>query len=174
MSQGNGKAPSPYLGGALTGVLATLSVWIAGKYLGASTTFARSAAMVERLFAPGHVEKLDYFAKYGPKIDWQWMFVLGILLGSFISSLTSRSFRWQAVPDMWASRFGGGVAKRAVVAFVGAAVALFGARLAGGCPSGHGLSGLMQLSVSGFIALVCFFAGGIVTARLLYGRRAGE
>jgi hypothetical protein len=41
--------------------------------------------------------------------------------------------------------------------------------MAGGCPSGHGLSGLMQLSISGFIALVCFFVGGLITARLVYG-----
>ena len=43
-------------------------------------------------------------------------------------------------------------------------------RLAGGCPSGHGLSGLSQLAVSGFVALAFFFGGGWVTARLLYGK----
>jgi len=40
--------------------------------------------------------------------------------------------------------------------------------LAGGCPSGHGLSGSVQLAVSGFIALICFFIGGIIVVRLLY------
>ena len=45
---------------------------------------------------------------------------------------------------------------------------MFGARLAGGCPSGHGLSGLSQLAVSGFLAAAGFFAGGIIMARLLY------
>ena len=47
---------------------------------------------------------------------------------------------------------------------------IIGARLAGGCPSGHGLSGLSQLAVSGFVALAFFFGGGWVTARLLYGK----
>jgi hypothetical protein len=60
------------------------------------------------------------------------MFVVGIFLGSLVSALTSRSFHWQAVPDMWERRFGGSRAKRAVVAFAGAAVAMFGARLADG------------------------------------------
>ena len=74
---------------------------------------------------------------------------------------------------MWRERFGSSAAKRAVVAFLGGLIALFGARLAGGCPSGHGLSGTMQLSVSGFIAAACFFIGGIVVARRLYTRPGG-
>jgi hypothetical protein len=49
--------------------------------------------------------------------------------------------------------------------------AIFGARLAGGCPSGHGLSGVMQLAPSGLIAMACFMAGGMLTARLVYDGR---
>ena len=83
----------------------------------------------------------------------------------------SKSFKWQAVPDMWRERFGSGKTKRAAAAFLGGVIALFGARLAGGCPSGHGLSGSLQMAVSGLIALVCFFAGGAFVARLIYPRR---
>jgi len=43
--------------------------------------------------------------------------------------------------------------------------------MADGCPSGHGLSGLMQLSVSGFVALGMFFSVGILVAGLVYRRR---
>ena len=161
---------SPYLAGALTGVLAVLSVLAAGKYLGASTTFARSAGMIENLFAPERVAATDYFVKYAPKIDWQLLFVVGIVVGAFLSAITSGSFKLQGAPDMWAERFGPSAAKRGVVAFVGGAIALFGARLAGGCPSGHGLSGVMQLSVSGLLAFAFFFAGGLLAANLLYGR----
>jgi len=160
---------SPYLAGGLTGVVAILSVWIAKKFLGASTTFARSAGMIENIFGPDRVAKVDYFVKYKPHIDWQWMFVIGIMVGALISALISKSFKWQAVPDSWQERFGKNPVKRAAVAFLGGVIAILGARLAGGCPSGHGLSGFMQLSISGLIALVCFFIGGIVMARLLYG-----
>ena len=163
-----GKAWSPYLGGALTGVLGVASVVLTDKFIGASTSFARSAGMVEQIFLPKHVAALDYFVKFTPKIDWQWMFLAGILFGSFFSAISSHSFRIQNPPDMWVSRFGPSKVKRAVFAFIGGCIALFGARLADGCPSGHGLSGLMQLSVSGFIALACFFIGGIPVARLLY------
>ncbi len=41
-------------------------------------------------------------------------------------------------------------------------------RMAGGCTSGHGISGTMQLSVGSWVAVVCFFAGGIATAMLMF------
>ncbi len=124
---------NPYLAGALSGVVGILSVWLAGKYFGASTSFARTAGLIEQLFGPERVAQMDYFIKTVPKIDWQWMFVVGIFLGALISAVTSGSFRWQAVPDMWADRFGAGSAvSRGVVAFAGGVVAMFGARLAGG------------------------------------------
>jgi hypothetical protein len=126
------KGWSPYLAGALAGIVMILSVWIAGKYFGASTTFVRSAGMIEKIFSAERVEKMDYFIKEVPKIEWQWMFVFGIFMGALISSTTSRSFKWKAVPDMWEDRFGPGKTKRAVVAFIGGMVAMFGARLAGG------------------------------------------
>lgn len=126
------KGWSPYLAGALAGIVMILSVWIAGKYFGASTTFVRSAGMIEKIFSTERVEKMDYFINKVPKIEWQWMFVFGIFMGSLISSTTSRSFKWKALPDMWEDRFGPGRMKRAVVAFIGGMVAMFGARLADG------------------------------------------
>ena len=126
------KGWSPYLAGALAGIVMILSVWIAGKYFGASTTFVRSAGLIEKIFTAERVEKMDYFIQKVPKIEWQWMFVFGIFMGSLISSTTSRSFKWKAVPYMWEDRFGPGKMKRAIVAFIGGMVAMFGARLAGG------------------------------------------
>jgi len=123
---------SPYLAGALTGLVMILSVWFAGKYFGASTTFARSAGLIEKIFNAERVAKMDYFIQETPKIDWQWMFVVGILIGSFIAAKTSASFKWQAVPAMWQSRFGSSRVKRGVVAFAGGLAAMFGARLADG------------------------------------------
>jgi len=162
---------NPYLAGALSGLVSVLSVWISGHFLGASTTFVRTAGLMEQFFAPERVEKMAYFIKTVPKIDWQWMFVFGIFIGALIAAVTSKSFRWQALPNMWQERFGeDSKGKRALFAFVGGAIAMFGARLADGCPSGHGLSGSMQLAVSGFISLACFFAGGMVVARLIYGK----
>ncbi len=126
------KGWSPYVAGALVGVLMVMSVWVTGKYFGASTTFVRSAGLIEQAFDPQRVGALEYFKKELPKIDWQWMFVVGILIGSLISSTTSRSFALRGVPPMWESRFGPSAVKRGIVAFVGGVVAMFGARLADG------------------------------------------
>lgn len=171
---------SPYLAGALVGLLAVASALattrLTGKtaYLGASTTFVRAAGMVERAAAPAHVAENAYFTKEKVQVDWQFMLVAGILLGALVSSLTDGSFRREAVPPAWAERFGSSVARRAVGAVLGGAVAMLGARLADGCPSGHGLSGLMQLSVSGFVALACFFGAGVLTAHFVYRRHDHE
>ena len=53
---------------------------------------------------------------------------------------------------------------RLLAAFVGGLLMAFGARLAGGCTSGHGISGTLQLSVGSWIAVICFFIGGIAVA----------
>jgi hypothetical protein len=126
------KGWSPYLAGALAGLLMVFSVWVAGKYFGASTSFVRSAGMLEKVLGAERVSQTEYFIKVVPKIDWQWMFVLGILIGSLIASTPSKTFQWKAVPDMWEKRFGPGVGRRAVIAFSGGLIAMFGARLADG------------------------------------------
>ena len=58
--------------------------------------------------------------------------------------------------------------RRLAVGFLGGGLMAFGARLAGGCTSGHGISGAMQLSFGSWIALQGFFVGGIATAMLLF------
>ena len=128
----NGKLWSPYLAGALTGLVMILSVGISGKYFGVSTTFVRSAGMIEKLFNGERVAQMDYFIKEVPKVDWQWMLVVGIFIGSLIASTTSGSFRWKALPDMWKRRFGPSRLKRGAVAFLGGVIGMFGARLADG------------------------------------------
>jgi len=168
MSMEEDQRWSPYLAGALSGLVSIGSIWFVGKYLGASTTFVRTTGMLEKLFSPERVANMPYFLKEVPLIDWQWMFVIGIAIGAFFATVSSGSFRLQAVPTMWQERFGTAIVPRAMVAFIGGIIAMFGARLADGCPSGHGLSGSLQLAVSGFIALACFFIGGLITANLLY------
>ena len=169
------KGWSPYLAGALVGLLAVLSAAattkVMGKtnFLGASTTFVRAAGLIEKAVVPSHVKKNEYMAKEKVRVDWQFMLVVGILLGASLASRLDGSFSWEAVPPIWKERFGPSPAVRALGAFVGGLVAMFGARLADGCPSGHGLSGLMQMSVSGFVALALFFGAGVLTAHWLYG-----
>jgi len=167
---------NPYLGGALVGLLAIASAYATTKwlgktaYLGASTTFVRAAGLAEKTIAAERVSANEYFTKEKVRVDWQFMLVIGIFLGALASSLLDRSFKLEAVPPLWEQYFGPSIAKRAVAAFLGGAVAMIGARLADGCTSGNGLSGLMQLSLSGFVALAMFFGVGVATAKLVYRR----
>ena len=70
---------SPYLAGALVGLLAITSVYATtvwmGKtnYLGASTTFVRAAGLLERTVAADHVAGNEYFSKSKVVVDWQFM-----------------------------------------------------------------------------------------------------
>ena len=128
----DGKPWSPYLAGGLSGLVSIGSVWFAGKYFGASTTFVKTTGMVEQLFSPERVAQMEYFIKEVPKLDWQGMFLIGIFIGALIASLTDGSFRLQKLPALWENRFGSGLGLRGIIAFLGGTVAMFGARLADG------------------------------------------
>jgi hypothetical protein len=123
---------SPYVAGALIGLVSWFTVLTASKYLGVSTTFVRTIGMIESLFAPERVSALPYFVKEKPIIDWQWMEVLGILIGAFIAAKFSGDFKRTFIPSMWERRFGPSRFKRWVVAFFGGVILMFGARMADG------------------------------------------
>jgi len=167
----------PYVAGALLGLVAIASAWATtrwlGKtsYLGASTTFVRAAGLLEQTVLPDHVAQNAYFAKEKLRVEWQFMLITGVFVGALIGAVLDRSFRLEAVPPVWRERFGPSILKRAVGAVLGGVVMMIGARMADGCTSGNGLSGLMQMSASGFLVLPVFFGVALLTAMLLYGRR---
>jgi len=119
------------VGGVIVGLLSWFA-FLTVKPLGASTTFVRTAGLIEKLFAPEHVANLPYYVAKAPKIDWQWMLVLGILIGSYVSAKLSGRFQLNFIPTMWEQGFGTNRAKRWIVAFLGGIIAMFGARMAGG------------------------------------------
>lgn len=127
-----GKTWSPYVAGAVGGLLLVLSVFLTGKYFGASTTFVRVAGFLEQTVAPDRVAGMEYFLKEKIKLDWQGMFVLFVLFGSLAAASLSGERRAVAVPPMWEKRFGPSRARRWTVAFLGGVIAMFGARLADG------------------------------------------
>lgn len=167
---------SPYFAGFLVGLLAILSVFVSTKmlgkpkYLGASTSFVRVCGFMERQIVPNLVAKNEYYQKVKVKVDWQMMFLVGIFFGSLLASAAGKTFKCESVPPMWKDKMGNSSLKRAVFAFIGGVIAILGVRMAGGCPSGHGLSGMMQLALSGMVAMVAFMAGGFITAAIVYKR----
>jgi uncharacterized membrane protein YedE/YeeE len=159
---------SPYIVGVGIGVLSWLTFLLSDKPIGCSTAFARTSGMIERLLRGPKVLDKPYYMQFTPSIDWEWMLVLGIVIGAFISANLSDSFRFTWIPGLWAREFGTSLSPRLIVALVGGVFMGFGSRWAGGCTSGHGISGTLQLAVSSWIVAICLFIGGIVTAKLFF------
>jgi len=159
---------SPYIVGFAIGILSWISFIISDKPIGCSTSFSRTSGMIEKIFRKDKVIKKPYCQKFEPVIDWEWMLVLGIVIGSFISSMLSGSFKFAFIPSLWQDAVGNNFLIRLSVAFIGGTIMGFGARWAGGCTSGHGISGTMQLAVSSWIAIISFFAEGTLTALFLF------
>ncbi len=161
---------SPYLVGALIGILTWVSFLISQKPLGTSTAYARSSGIIAKLFCNNCLEnKLYYQTKAKAEIDWQWMLVLGIVVGSFLSAVLYGDFSLELVASTeYESVFNSTLVARYLSALFGGVLIGFGARWAGGCTSGHGISGALQLSISSWIAVICFFLGGVATAALIF------
>jgi hypothetical protein len=166
------KSPrwNPYLVGALSGVLSLLTFALADKPIGISTGVAQAAgACAVPLIGPAAVAGNTYWAKKAvPAWDYGSLFVVGTFFGALASALVSQSFKVETIPAVWRERFGGSVPKRLVAAFVGGVVIIYGARLADGCTSGHGISGSLQLAVSSWTFFLVLFAAGIATAWVLF------
>jgi len=164
-----GSAWSPYLVGALIGVLSMLTFYFSDKPLGASTAYARIAGMIGNLFSRRHTESLKFYQTNKPKVNWEVMLLVGVVGGAFLAAWMGGELTGEWLPPMWAARFGtDSFGLRMVAALVGGVMMAFGSRLAGGCTSGHGISGTMQLSVGSWIAVICFFIGGIATAMSMF------
>lgn len=159
----------PYLAGAGIGILSWFAFLISDKPLGCSTAYANTSGMIERLFRGKKAGEKEYYKKIKLGIDWQWMLVAGIVAGAFITSIIIGGFSLEWVPSAFGDHFGYDPALRWIVAIIGGILMGLGARWAGGCTSGHGISGTLQLAVSGWIAVAAFFISGIAVAMLLYG-----
>lgn len=162
------KSWSPYVAGAVIGLLQIPTFLLMDTALGASSSFVTVAAHIASIVDPG-VDKVKYLASHmwGAKNWWQVAIVVGIALGAFISMKLSGARR-ETISPIWARTMGTtSLSARAPIAFLGGFIMLFGARIAGGCTSGHGISGMAQLSAGSTVAVAAMFAGGILTALLM-------
>lgn len=159
---------SPYAVGIGMGIVSWLSFLLSDRTIGCSTPVVRASGMIERLFRGDKVNDKPYFQKYAPVVEWGVMLLIGVVIGSFVSSLISGRFQLEWVPQRWEAAFGTAPIPRLIVAFVGGILMGVGSRWAGGCTSGHGISGTLQLAVSSWVAVIGFFVGGIAAAMLIF------
>lgn len=160
---------SPYAVGAGIGALSWLVFFFVDKPLGMSTEVSKFSGWLAALFTGmDAVEANPYWASKTPAFGYSTIFLLMTAVGAFASSRLGKTFRIEKVPAVWREHHGPGTGKRMAVAFLGGAILLFGARLAGGCTSGHGISGTLQLAASGWTFFIAMFVAGIITARLVF------
>lgn len=154
----------------LMGLVATIAVALQGP-IGVSTAYVTTESAAVAAVAGEEVARANpYWKKIGTAITPEWVFVVSILVGGLGAAIVSGTRRKESVPASWRERFGSRSGVRFAAAFAGGFLLLFGARLAGGCTSGHIIAGMSQLAVSGMVFAAATFASAVPFARALYGR----
>ena len=166
---------NPWIAGVSIGLLSWFAFVLVNQPIGVSTALSSVSGEVASPILGRNVFLTDgYWIKFPFSFDYGVLFLIGIFLGGLINALTSNTFKWERVPSVWREFQGGSVAKRFIVAFLGGALVLFGARMAGGCTSGHGLSGGLQLALSSWVFLITMFIVGLLFAAVLFRRSRKE
>ncbi len=135
------------------------------RQIGASTTFPYLGDLLVGL------NQNQYFTSIQKSGNWELIFLAGALLSGFVVSLLRKDFKIQLIHSEWAKTKGISPLKRIVWAFVGGFVMLIGARMAGGCTSGHVISGGMQIAASSLLFGAFVFAGLLLTGKFFYGKK---
>lgn len=164
VAQGSTRIPPWAMLGAIFGVVSAFSILTWGP-IGVSGTYPRLVGAVLRRLDPALAFGNPYLEKMGSLIKPETFLVVGLLIGGFLASRLGKQ------PPVSTESVHPGettTGKRYRDAFLGGVLIVFGARLAGGCTSGHIISGITQLSVSGLLFAAGVFATGILTAKLLH------
>jgi len=180
-----------FKGGILLGLVFLFAVFLV-KPIGVSTQFVILDGVIWNIFShdlieesadskTGYSSKNAYLNKSGGKyaknvanpLNYSFIFVLSMILGAFLSAKSkgpSPTKLDRVAPEVWRNKFGEQGFKRYLASFVGGMLVLFGARLAGGCTSGHMMSGIMQTSISGYIFALGAFLAAVPIAVIMFGR----
>lgn len=181
-----------FKGGLLLGAAFLLAVAFV-KPIGVSTQFVIADGMVWNLFSDkviqkepesksGYASPNAYLNKSGGKyaknvanpVNYSFIFVIAMVAGAFLSSRIGGPRPTgpdRRAPEVWRQRFGESPLLRYATVFFAGVLVLFGARLAGGCTSGHMMSGMMQTSLSGYLFAAGAFAAAVPAAVLVYKRK---
>jgi uncharacterized protein len=135
------------------------------RQLGASTAYPFLANLITGNTAS------EYFTKSIKPGYWEAIFLAGTFISGLVISLLRKDFKMQLIHSNWKRYKGGNAYLRIFWAIFGGFILIFGARMAGGCTSGHIISGGMQLAISSLIFAIFVFTGLLVTGRLFYLRK---
>jgi len=171
-----------YVAGPLIGLIVPILLLVGGKMFGVSTNLRHICAAT----FPGKIEFLRYdWKKEGM---WNLFFVVGTFIGGFfavqlvpvagveigISDATKADLAGLGisdftglVPAQFISWSGLLSVQGLILVIVGGFLVGFGSRYAGGCTSGHAISGLADFQGPSLVAVIGFFAGGLIVTHLI-------
>lgn len=170
-----------YVGGPLIAVVLVTLLYF-GKRFGISSNLETMCTIA------GAGKVTDYFNVDWKSKQWNLVFVLGTLIGGYISHayltpdtavaisdatvdslkslgienpganyLPAELFSWDSLSSL-----------KGLILLIGGGVLVgFGTRYAGGCTSGHAISGLSNLELPSLVAVIGFFIGGLIMTHLI-------
>lgn len=138
---------------------------VSNRVLGASGTYPYVGDLIAGL------TENEYFKSIAPSGRWELYFLGGAFLSGLVLSLLRRDFKLTLIHDNWRKYRGNSKAGRIIWAFIAGFLLIFGARMAGGCTSGHIISGGMQLALSSYLFAGVVFGAFLLTGRLFYRSR---
>jgi uncharacterized membrane protein YedE/YeeE len=152
-----------WVGGIAIGTYLLFQLILTGHPLGVSTAFGNVCGMFSRL-------KFFHTGSFEDNFNWRLWFIIGIPLGGLIAALTSPGSMALgfSMGDLYDSVLPSALPLRGLVLTAGGVLIGLGSRMAGGCTSGHSISGLALLNPPSIVASMGFFAGGIIIVQLLF------
>lgn len=170
-----------YVAGPLIGLMVPGIWFLTSKRFGISSTLQHACAAI----APGKIALFQYDWK--AQGLWNIIFAVGLLIGGVIASTILADPNPIQVSDAASTMFASwgiqgvqGLVPPEIFAWdnlltplgfisivVGGFFVGFGARYAGGCTSGHAITGLSELQLPSLIAVLGFFAGGLLISHLV-------
>lgn len=158
----------PFAAGIALGLVLLLTFVLSGHGLGASGAANDLVAGVGLQVAPDATRANGYLgpqvADGSPLGSWMTWEIIGVAIGALAGAFMAGRFRVQLDGERSV-----GARSRLLKALTGGLLAGFGARVAGGCTSGMGLSGAAALGIAAFVFLALFFATGLIVSRLVKG-----
>ncbi|BDU58257.1 hypothetical protein LMORI2_12390 [Limnohabitans sp. MORI2] len=155
------------LAGVGVGAIVVAMWWVSG-HLGFVPEHPETLDAVYLGTSSGRIEALNFVAPIANTLDWLMFYsdaskvlttgvlaVVGVICGSAVSAIQSRTFRWESFAD----------ARDLGQHLVGGVLMGVGGVTAMGCTVGQGLSGLSTLSLNAVLAVLAIFTGAVLALR---------
>lgn len=146
-----------WLAGIAIGGFVPLFALVSGKVLGVSSGYAEACSLGK----PASSER------------WKLWFALGLPLGGLVGALASGGFDLAPTSSTIAEQFRVHGAAQYLLLALGGALVGYGARMAGGCTSGHSIVGIALGAKSSLVATIGFMIGGFAATWLLVALAGG-